>query len=61
MEIETMTKSTHVLLCLCAALALVSGCPDSAPEKPVASGSFCHGEEDGTLCDDGSPCTKNDR
>ena len=42
------------------ALALV-GCGDDAQHVKTANGAFCHGEEDGTLCDDGNGCTEDDR
>ncbi len=40
------------------ALTLLSACGD---DKPRITDDFCHGERDGLRCDDGNPCTVDDR
>ena len=44
------------------ALAGSVGCGDDDPSSEPAriEGSFCHGQPDGVLCDDGNPCTTDD-
>ncbi|PKN56175.1 MAG: hypothetical protein CVU56_17465 [Deltaproteobacteria bacterium HGW-Deltaproteobacteria-14] len=59
-----LAVAARLLAALALALSLslswsASACGDDAP--PRIDDAFCHGVADGTLCDDGDPCTKDDR
>ena len=51
---------TRALTMLAIVSALLGCGDDPEPAPPVADGDFCHGQPDGLICDDGSPCTVDD-